>query len=626
MAQWLDLDALLAAGADEARRAVADAADTRLAPDLARLQTADGQADPAKVQRLQKIVAILTRAVALNDQGDHAGAARQAIKALDLDPDCAIANHAVAMALDGLGHLSKALSFYERAWRLDPNDPCLYHNLGMVAWKLDMLEAALKFYRIAHAARPSDLDTLVNLAGVLRDTGRFSEAVELVRLAIYASPENWALWNMLGTIVMEQGAPEEAAVFYEEAIRLKPDFARAWHNLAFTKSLAGDSEGSLAASAQALKNPANRADEVQMAYGHALSLLAAGRLAEGWRLYDLRNDSSHAQCTVFLVNRPMWDGESPLSGRSLVLIGEQGLGDEVLFMNTLPDLVAELGPEGRLAIACERRLVALVARSYPAARVGPHGSLSREGRDFRGVKWISDWDSVDYWAPIGAGLKRYRPSLDAFPARRGFLTPDPDKVAGFRAQLGALPPGPKIGICWKSKLMTARRQKFFSPFAHWASVLKTPGAVFVSMQYGDTAEEIAEAQAELGVTIHALEGLDLMEDLDATAAAGAALDLVIGPMNTSTNLAGAVGGTIWIVAHKTHWPLHLGQTVPWYPGSRAFSPPRFGDWDLVMADIARAVAEFVAERGPAHRSGALHAAGIAAPGRVAQGDQGGRGI
>ena len=65
------------------------------------------------------------------------------------------------------------------------------------------------------------------------------------------------------------------------------------------------------------------------------------------------------------------------------------------------------------------------------------------------------------------------------------------RVAEFRDKLAKLP-GKKVGVCWRSMMLGAKRAKYFSAIDGWVPLLKTPGVSFVNLQYGDCAEEIAQ--------------------------------------------------------------------------------------------------------------------------------------
>jgi tetratricopeptide (TPR) repeat protein len=582
-----DLDALLAADAQGAAREAKGAQTGRRLPEL------DG-ADLRGVSR--EFLNLLKRALRAVDAGEPLEAVRCAAKALDMSPEHAIANQTMGLALEHLGRLSQSIDFYERAWRFDPSNPGIYYNLGLVAWKLDMLEAAERFYRIALEMNPGSADATINLTCVLRDQSRFEEAIELIRAAIYGGPENPMFWNCLGTTLLDAGEPDQALTFYHETLRLDPEFARGWHNLSYAHAVLGDAHASIAASDRALQNPQSEGDRAEMLYGRAQALLAAGRVAEGWRDYATRLSPAYATGTAFLIRRPRWDADCSVAGKSILLVGEQGVGDEVLFLNAVGDLIEEVGPEGRVTVACEKRLISMVARSFPSVQVGAHGTMKHEGRTIRGAPFVENWDEIDLWTPMATPFARYRPTVESFPNDTAFLVADPERVAAMREALAALPEGPKIGLCWKSKVMNSKRSKFFSPFEDWKPVLKTPGVVFVNIQYGDVSEEIPHAAERHGATIHQIPGLDLMADLEGVAALGAALDLTMGPMNASTNLAAAVGTPTWIIGLPTDWPFLGTDRVPFYPHSQGFWPDQYGDWGCAMRKVAGRLGEYTAER------------------------------
>jgi tetratricopeptide (TPR) repeat protein len=545
---------------------------------------------------MRKALGFVKRALKMSNSGDHQGGAKYALKALDLAPDAAMPNHVVGLLLFRLGRLSRALEFYERAWKADPKDAEIYLNIGIVAWKLDMLESAEKFYRLCIQIAPNNIDGLINLASVLRDQGRYEDAIELLRARIYLMPEQIELWNSLGTVLADSGDPLGAAPFYIEALRLKPDFARAHNNLGNVYELTGEPNKAIEHFDEALKKPQDATDRATMRHGRSLALLEAGRLEEGWKAQQVRLDPDNTQATLFSMKPPRWESLDleDVRGKTVVMVGEQGLGDEILFLNSGHDFIDAIGPDGELRIACEKRLVPLIARSFPTAKVQNHMSTVLEGRNVRATPGFDD--GADYWTPMGDPLGALRPRVESFPDTPAFLTPDPVRVAEFRAELDELGPELKVGMLWKSLKMTAQRQRYFSPLEAWRPVLETPGVRFINMQYGETDEDLAQARDLFGIDIYTPKNLNLRDDLDGVAAMGVALDQTIGPMNASLNLAGACGGEIWIIsANRRHWTVFSADRLVWYPTSRFFWGEGFGDWTGVMAKIGDALKQRVKE-------------------------------
>src|ERR1700690_2622173 len=87
---------------------------------------------------------LLKRAIRSWRKGDLAKAGQWALKATDADNDNSKAFHVLAMALERMGHLHKALVTYERAFELDPEDPELLINLGLTAWNLKMTQGGAR--------------------------------------------------------------------------------------------------------------------------------------------------------------------------------------------------------------------------------------------------------------------------------------------------------------------------------------------------------------------------------------------------------------------------------------------------------------------------------------------------
>lgn len=582
MADILDLDAELNAGAEAPLNEAADAVIQTGADAAARLDTSAKNVSP-------KTVAILKRAIKAMAARDHAGAARLALKALDAQPDLALSNHIVALCLYELGRLSTALTFFERAWKLDPKNPQIYFDLGQTAWKLDMLDAAEKFYRLHMQLAPERIDGAINLGGVLRDQGKYPDSIEILRAAIYADASSASLWNALGTTLLDSGDVDQAVTFYEEALRLHPDFARAHHNLAYAHELAGRSEPALKHCNEALKHPEHARDEVTMTHALSLALLNAGRVGEGWDQYAIRLNPLYASATLYRMEPPMWDGVSieDIRGKTLLVIGEQGLGDEVLFMEMLGDVIEAVGPDGEVRVACEPRLNPLVARSFPTAAVGRHVTIAREGREIRSAPKMLEDGKVDLWTPMAQPARALRRSADRF-SGKAFFKPDPERVSDLAAQLAAMGPGVKAGLLWKSLLMTAKRSKSFSPFEAWKPVLAVEGVTFINLQYGESRQDLEYARDELGVDVRTIEGLDLKNDLDGVTALCAALDVVMGPMNATTNLAGAVGAQTWVVhSSPKAWTMLGEPSLPWYPNARSYAGKTFRDFKTATKAIAR---------------------------------------
>ncbi|HWA91616.1 MAG TPA: tetratricopeptide repeat protein [Rhizomicrobium sp.] len=565
--------------------------DARMAA-LAKLERLEEEFEAIETRRRSN--AILGRAIKAWRKGELVRAGQLAFEATEADSENAKAYHVLAMALQRMGHRHKALVTYERAFELDPTDPELLINLGLAAWNLELIQGAAKMFSLYIGACPDSPLGYNNLGSVQSDMGQVDTAIETLRAAIYRMPGEAVLWNALATVLAENGRAEESLVFYREAIRLDPNFARLYHNIGYAFQHLGRLDDALEAYNEALACALDPNEQMESKHSRAICLIGMGRIAEGFDEFEVRNDTRFRAYVHHMIQAPRWNGED-LEGKRILVVGEQGLGDEFMFANVLPDLAQAVGPDGKLEIAVDPRLIPLFQRSFPDAEVGAYDDrtlIDKDGnKSLRFVPFSIDKGEPDYWTPMASALRPYRRSLADFP-HRAFLTPDPARVAEYRAQLESFGPGAKIGICWRSMMLGAKRAKYYSALDAWGPILKVPGAIFVNLQYGDCADELARAAEMHGVRIERIEGLDLKNDIDGAAALSAALDLVLSAPTAAAATAASVGTEVWFLTAGRTWPQLGTDEYPWYRKSRVFSPTGFGAWDELIPRVGEALAAF----------------------------------
>ncbi len=575
-------------GATPARLAADIVGDSGSASALEKLNQAIGELKQLALQPL------LQSAINALNANDLQGASEWALKALGQDERSGVAWYVLAVAREKAGDFAGSITCYEAALKLIPDHAEVANNMGRLAFRIGEQDVAEQLFRIYLARYPNHPEGANNLACALRGQARFDEAVEVLKASLMADPNHAMVWNTLGTVMAEQGDTVNAEIFFNEALRLDPHFAKARYNRGNMRMALGHLEAALEDCETALAETDLPDERIMMRLSRSTILINLGRVGEGWDEYEARLDPNFADVTIFRTGRPAWKPGDDLAGKSLLVIGEQGLGDEILFANTLPDVLERLGPDGRLSLAVEARLVPLFQRSFPRARVGAHLTGKIEGRTHRAAPFLEgELGTIDLWAPLASPLREFRRTPEAFPERAAFLSADPDRVADWKARLAKeAPAGPKVGLLWKSAIISSGRHRYFSPFEQWAPVLGTPGVSFVNLQYGDCAAEIEQARNELGVEIWNPPGIDLKQDLDDVAALSSALDLVIGFSNATLNIAAACGAPTWLISAPGAWTCLGTDRYPWYPQVRLFRPPAFREWEPVMAEIGMELARF----------------------------------
>ena len=520
----------------------------------------------------------------------HGGVAERAQRAaLAADPALASSwlNLSVRLARRGTGG---AVAAALRAVRLSPGLPAAWVQAGNALEPLDPRRAESALRR-ALALDPASAEALSNLGTVWRGGGNLTAAQAVLCRAVAVQPAMAAAWTNLGTVWGNLGRADRAAACHRRALDLSPTLAEAQANLGLMLQREGRVEGAAAAFAAAV---AAAPDFAQAHHNLALLLLEHGALRQGWQEHEWRFATPQFAGQQRRLSARPWRGEN-IAGKRILVWGEQGIGDEILFSAAIPDLMARAG---HVVVECEPRLVPLFARSFPGATVRPAGGNAPD---------------VDVQSAAGSLPRFLRPALSRFPARPGWLVADGARTRTMAAWLAGLGPGLKVGLSWRSASMEGERRWSYLSLAALAPLFTTPGVVFVSVQYGDTADEIADAERRFGVTIHHHPGLDLKTDIDGAAALTAGLDLVIAPAVSGAELAGALGVPVWRFG-RADWT-QLGSGVrPWYPSMRLFQPVLGGDMTstvLPMAAALRHLAEPAEEDADTllERAAALHQAG-----------------
>jgi tetratricopeptide (TPR) repeat protein len=559
---------------------------------IAKLEALVEERDAAVARR--KSNGFVRRSVKAWRRGDIARAGQLAFEATEADETNSQAYHVLAMSLERMGHLHKALVTYERAFALDPNDPDLLLNLGLTAWNQKLIPEAENMFRLFVEACPNSPLGYNNLGTIQSDMGHSTTAIETLRAAIYQMPEEAILWNSLATVLAESGRAEESLVFYQEAIRLQPTLARPYHNIGFAYSHLGRLEDALDAYDHALALATDPTEKMEGSHSRSICLIGMGKIKEGFTEYEVRNNPRFRAYVQHVLQAPQWRGE-PLEGKRLLVVGEQGLGDEFMFANVLPDLARAVGENGKLQIAVDQRLVPLFQRSYPQAEVGTYDDRKIADADHRQeirfVPWAMAQGEPDYYVLMGSAIPFFRKRIEDFP-HEAFLAPDPIRVEEYRQRLAAFGPGPYVGVCWRSMMMGAKRSKYYSALDNWTSVFSVPGVTFVNVQYGDVTAELEHARHNLGADIKTIDDLDLRNDIDGAAALSAAVDLVISAPTAAAATAASVGTEVWFLTAGRTWPQLGTNEFPWYRKTQVLSPDRFADWSGLMPKVAEQLRAF----------------------------------
>ena len=514
----------------------------------------------------------------LESAGDHEAAIAMCNRALQLSPAHARVLYNRGLALKSLDRLDAAEASYRRSLTLRPGDADTHNNLGVVLTALRRPWDAEAAFAAVVGLRPDDAPARNNLGVSLAGQGRYAQAMAACRQAMTLAPDYLEAFTNLGSILFEQGLFEQALAQAERGLAIAPGSAIAHNNRGVVLQATGRLE-----EAETDFQAALAADPrfAEAHYNLATVRLQRGDFAAGWEEYEWRWRGGVDNLKPPTFTQPAWQGED-LTGKTILLYGEQGLGDILQFVRYATPIAA-LG--ARVLVQAPAPLAHLLSTVPGVSRV---------------VTGDAPLPPFDVHLPLMSGPWRLGTTLATVPGHTPYLAADPSRTGRWRDRLAGLP-GLKVGLVWsgdprphdpRANAVDRRRSV---GLARLAPVLAVPGVSFVSLQKGKAEADMATLAADR----RPFNPMGEVGDFADTAAIVANLDLVITVDTSVAHLAGALGKPVWILSRFDgcwRW-LADRDDSPWYPSARLFRQRHPGDWAPVVDRVAQALAALVGAPG-----------------------------
>ncbi len=432
----------------------------------------------------------------------------------------------------------------------------------------------------AAAQEPHNLRVLINLGSIYVMTGRYQQAEVVLLRALQFDPQQPDATYHLGLVMEHAGRRDEAAGYYRRTLQLQPRHRASHVNLGILLKGAGQYDAALEHFNAAL---AIDPDSRYARYNRGMVLLTQGHFVEGFRDYEARLDFPEFGTR----RRPEaeWDG-GPLAAPSLIVHGEQGIGDMIQFVRYLP-LVRK---------RCQRVTLEVPQLLIPLFREAGIEHLAVQAPPDQPLPAASA-TGYDFQIPLLSLPRVLGTTLATIPGGVPYLTASEERVARWRTQLAAFR-GLKVGIAWQGR-PTHRDDRYRSiPLAQFGSLARVGGVSLLSLQKGHGREQLAAVGDQFQV-------VDLQQLIDPqaepfldVAAILRNLDLLITCDTSLGHLAGALGVPVWLaIPAYADWRWLLGRTdTPWYPTMRLFRQPKLGAWEPVFAEMAAELNALTASR------------------------------
>ena len=485
-------------------------------------------------------------------------------KVLTADAEDAGALHLLGGIALGRGQIAAAEELVRKAIRFSPLTPEFHDNLGAVLLRQGKADEAIAVFRSAIELDAGAATIHNNLGDALKQKGDFEGAAAAFRRAIGLSPDIAEVHSNLGTALRALGRLEEAEESLRRAVELNANSAMVHGNLGvLLRDMAryGEAQTSLE---RALRiDP----DYLPAKTNLALLWLLIGDFGRAWDFYRARR-------SVRSLRRKLWQEPLPddLSGQRILLLKEQGLGDEIFFLRFAPEVKrrgAEITYVGDAKIAPIIRRVGFIDRVIGEAR-------EAEGMDITAS--VAD-------LPYLLGMKSAADIAPPYP-----LSVDHERKNAMAARLEGLGPAPRIGLTWRAG--SGRPGETFRevPRRRLAKALGPVKGTFVALQRNPEAGEIDALSQALGRELHDLTALN--DDLEDMLAALSLIDDYIGVSNTNVHLRAGTGrpSRVLIPHPPAYRWMASGDESPWFPGCAVYRQRVDGDWGAAFERLSRDLA------------------------------------
>ncbi|MDA8430852.1 MAG: tetratricopeptide repeat protein [Geobacteraceae bacterium] len=427
---------------------------------------------------------------------------------------------------------------------------------------------------------PDNPSIWFNLGRAYDLTGQPAQALRYFRQALFLNPGSPSIWLRLGDVFLKQRFPAEAEACLQKAHVLAPGSIDILLSLGAALFQLGKTEQAFDCCRKMLSIDPNC---VEAAYNLAYLQLRSGDYRAGFANFEARLAMKALKIDDRSYSQPRWDG-SPLAGRSILIFGEQGLGDVIQFSRYLP-LVAERG--GRVILEIDPPLIPLFS-------------------GFSGVSQVvakSDTPPLsDVYAQLLSLPFFFGTTPETVPNMIPYISPDAAKAAEWR-QLLSDGPAYRVGFVWRGSPRNPLDQDRSCPLAMFSPLAALVGIRFYSLQVGAGSDEIISPDPGIELVDHT----GRLSDLSDTAAFIANLDLVIGVDTAVVHLAGAMGKPVWIMLSRAaDWRWIVGRhDSPWYPTARVFWQEQRGDWGGTISCVKDALAQLLGEKEGGHEFGEI---------------------
>lgn len=439
-----------------------------------------------------------------------------------------------------------------------------------------------------------------NILGLSESSlGQKNIAEEIFLKGIFHNPLDGSLYNNLANLYLEIKEYKKAKDFSYKATSLSPNCSRSYFTLGVSLNACNEWDKAIGAFKKSFKLDKKNHEAllnigycyrdtkkfakaleiyrqhqklfpriVEGFYSESTLHLRSQRFKLGWEKYEiaLKDDSRNVLDGYHTESKSLWDGK-PFDG-TLLIYGEQGIGDQIFFGTILFDLM-EL--HSRIILKVDKRLKNLFQNNFKNIAFYSHNEVVPE-KDYQ--KYIA----------IGSLCKFLRKDLKSFENTTFSKFKHNKKPLNLRKSFKNKKP--VIGVSWYTKSFETGINRSLKPI-ELSRIINESKFNYVNLQYGENKEQISEIQQLTNGALFTYNNIDLTNDFENISNLILECDLVLTIDNTIAHLSSSLGQNTWILlpySANFRWFENTSNSL-WYKSSTLIRQTSDRKWTTTIDEI-----------------------------------------
>ena len=429
----------------------------------------------------------------------------------------------------------ESLKLLNESLQINPNNSECYSNRGVVNFKLKNIEEAISDYKKAIAIDKNNYNAFFNLGNLYKEIERFDDSIENFNIAILINKNHYTAYHNRAVVKRLLFKFDDAIKDFNEALRINPKYS----NSRFFK---------------------------------AITQLKLGDYEDGWKNYEDRWDTTNFPSPKREFKQPCWNGTDSLNDKTILIYGEQGLGDNIHFVRYF-NLIKSKAKKAILQV--DKRLVQLFKDSNFGKNIFSNNDKL---------------PAFDIHCPLLSLPLKFSTTIKNIPFNEKYLFPKKDKIIKWKNNFNKK--FLNIGINWQASPNPDldKGRSFSLKFFYDISLIEK--VRLYSLQKINGLSQINETKKKFELNV--LKNFDEEKPFVDTAAIIENLDLVITCDTSVAHLSGAIGKKTFLILQKNcewRWLQDIDYS-PWYASIRIYRQKKQGDWESVFKNVKNDIIKY----------------------------------